>query len=108
MLRADSFLNIDYNKEKKTQTIIGKKDFKKSGLIYIFVKLVEQGKDEFYILRLQDLQRIIFKHHSEYLQKHEGRRPKNPESMHTAISSKHLLGYGDNWQLLKHAQRVTS
>ena len=101
MLRADSFLNIDYNKEKKIQTIIGKKDFKKSKLIYIFVKVVDQGKDEFYILRLQDLQRIIFKNHNEYLKKHRGRRPKNPKSMHTAILSKHLSGYRDNWKLLQ-------
>ena len=101
MLRADLFLNIDYNKEKKIQTIIGKKDFKNSKIIYIFVKLVDQGKDEFYILRLQDLQRIIFKNHNEYLQKHGGRRPKNPESMHTAILSKHLSDYRDNWELLQ-------
>ncbi len=108
ILRADSFLNIDYNEEKKTQTIIGKKDFKKSGLIYIFVKLVEQGKDEFYVLRLQDLQRIILRNHNEWLRKHEGRRPKNPESMHIALSSKHLSGYRDNWQLLKYTQEITS
>ena len=106
ILRADSFLNIDYNEEKKTQTIIGKKDFKKSELMYIFVKLAEQGKDEFYVLRLQDLQRIIFKNHSEHLQKHGGKRPKNPESMHAAISSKHLSGYRDNWQLLKYTHEV--
>ena len=106
MLRADSFLNIDYNKETKIQTIVGKKDFENSKLIYILVKLVDHGKDEFYVLQLQDLQRIIFKHHSEYLQKHEGRRPKNPESMHAAISSKHLLDYRDNWQLLKYAHEV--
>ena len=108
VLRADSFLNIDYHKEKRTQTIVGKRDFKNSKLIYILVKLVDQGKDELYILRLQDLQRLIFKNHSEYLQKHGGRRPKNPESTHIAILSKHLTGYQDNWQLFKYAQRVTS
>jgi len=101
MLRADSFLDINYNEEERIQTIIGKKDFKNSKLIYIFVKLVDQGKDEFYVLRIQDLQRIIFKNHNEYLKKHGGRRPQNPESMHTAISSKHLLDYRDNWELLQ-------
>ena len=29
MLRADLFLNIDYNKEKKIQTIVGKKRLRK-------------------------------------------------------------------------------
>jgi len=101
MLRANSFLNINYNEETKIQTILGKKDFKKSKLIYIFVKVVGQGEDEFYILRLQDLQKIVFNNHNEYLQKHGGRRPKSPKSMHTAILSKHLLGYRDNWKLLQ-------
>ena len=108
ILRADSFLDIDYNGETKIQTIVGKRDFKKSELIYVFVKLVEQSEDEFYILRLQDLQRIILKNHSEHLQKHRGKRPKNPESMHAAISSKHLLDYRNNWQLLDYAQGVRS
>ena len=101
MLRANSFLNINYNEETKIQTILGEKDFKKSKLIYIFVKVVDQGKDEFYILRLQDLQRIIVKNYNEYLQKHGGRRPKSPKSMHTAILLKHLSGYRDNWKLLQ-------
>jgi len=47
------------------------------------------------------LQRIIFKNHNEYLQKDGGRRPKNPENMHTAILSKHLSDYRDNWELLQ-------
>ena len=101
MLRADSFLDINYNEEERIQTIIGKKEFKNSKLIYIFVKLVDQGKDEFYILRLQDLQRIIFKSYKEYLKKHGGKRPKNPESKHKAILSKHLSNYRDNWKLLQ-------
>jgi len=101
MLRADSFLDINYNKEKKIQMIIGKKDFKSSKVIYIFVKLVDQGEDEFYILRLQDLQRIIFKSYKEYLKKHGGKRPKNPESKHKAILSKHLSDNRDNWELLQ-------
>jgi len=108
MLRVNLFVNIHYDKEKKIQTVLGKKDFKNSRLIYIMVKLVDQGKDEFYILRLQDLQGIIFKNHSEYLQRHGGRRPKNPESMHTAILSKHLLNYRDNWGLLNYAKGIRS
>ncbi len=99
-LRADSFLNINYDEKTEIQTIDGKWDFKGSKLIYVFVKVVGQGTDEFYIVRLQDLQRIIFKNHDEYLKKHGGRRPKNPKSMHMAISSKHLSRYRDNWQLL--------
>jgi len=101
MLRAKSFLNINYNEKTEIQTIDGKWDFKDSKLIYIFVKIMGQGKDEFYVLPVQDLQRIIFKDYDGYLKKHGGTRPKNPKSMHIAISLRHLSGYRDNWKLLQ-------
>lgn len=53
MLRVNSPLNFNYNEKTKIQTILGKKDCKKTKLI--FIKVVGQGKDEFYILRLQEL-----------------------------------------------------
>ncbi len=104
-LNVGTFLNIGYNEKTEIQTIIKKWDFGNSKLIYVFVKIVGQGKDEFYIVRLQDVQRIILKHHVEYLRMHGGRRPKNPKSMHIAISLKHLSGYQDNWQLLQEDQK---
>lgn len=73
---------------------------KNSRPIYIFVKIANQGKDEFYVLGLQDLQGIVFKNHSEFLQKHGGKRPRSPKSMHIAISLKHLSSYRNNWKLL--------
>lgn len=105
MLNAQKFLDIDYNEKTEIQTIIGKWDFKDSKLIYVFVKVVGKGKDEFYILPVQDLQRIIFKNYDEYLKKHGGRRPRNPKSMHTAILLRHLSGYRDNWELLQEDQK---
>ena len=101
MLSAKSFLDINYNKETKIQTIVGKRDFKKSRLIYIFVKIMGQGKDEFYILRLQDLQEIVFEDYTRYLKKHGGRRPRNPKTMNFAVLLRHLVGYRDNWKLLQ-------
>jgi len=100
MLSGRKFLKIDYNEKTEIQTIHGKINFKESKLIYIFVKIIDQGKDEFYILPGQDLQRIILKNYGQYLKKHGGRRPQNPKSMNTAILLRHLSGYRDNWQLL--------
>ena len=100
MLNGRKFLKIDYDEETEIQTIIRKWDFKDSKLIYVFVKVVGQGKDEFYILRLQDLQKIIFEDYEQYLKRQGGRRPKNPKSMNFAISLRHLSGYRDSWKLL--------
>ena len=104
-LNVRKFLKIDYDEETEIQTIIRKWDFRDSKLVYIFVKVVGQGKDEFYILRLQDLQEIVFEDYTQYLKKHGGRRPKNPKTMHFAASIKHLAGYRDNWKLLQEDQK---
>jgi len=63
------FLDISISKDgsQVIQVIHGKKRLENRDLNCIFVKLVSQGRDEFYIFRLQDLQDIIFKRHSEWL-----------------------------------------
>ena len=94
-------LEYRHAEEIEIQAIIKKWDFKDSKLIYIFVKVVGQGKDEFYIIRLQDLQETILKDYSKYLKKHGGRRPKNPKTMNFAVLLRHLAGYRDNWKLLQ-------
>jgi len=99
-LRANSFLDIDYNEKTKTQRITRMKDLNRN-LLYVFVKLKtnDKDKDQFYILRAKDLQAIIFNNYKEWLRKCGGKRPKNPKSMHTAIRLEDILGYQDNWNL---------
>ena len=82
------------------QLIHGKKPLDNPDLIYVFVKLVELGRDEFYILRLRDLQNIILEGHSTWLASHGGRRPRSPESMHTAVSTEALARFRDRWDLI--------
>jgi len=88
------FLDISIS-NNGIQTIIGKKDIPNPNLICIFVKLISQGKDEFYVISSKDLQEIIFKGHREWFEKHGGRRPRNPKSMHTAVSPEDLSKYRD-------------
>ena len=78
-LRAYSFLNIDYNEKTKIQTIIGKRDLKDLKIVYVFVKVVAPGKDEFFIISMQDLQEIVFEDYTQFIGKHRGIRPKTPE-----------------------------
>jgi hypothetical protein len=62
--------------------------------------LISQGKDEFYIFRLKDLQEIIFKVHCQYLEKHMGRRPRNPDSTHISVNPELLERFKNNWKLI--------
>jgi len=97
-LDANKLLNIAI--ENGVQRIIDKLNFPNSNMVCIFVKLISQGNDEFYIFRLVDLPEVIFKSHSQYLKKHGGKRPKNPRSFHTAVNPKMLERFKNNWDLL--------
>lgn len=93
------FLDIRFSNNR--QEIYGKNKLQNPDMIWILVKLVSTGKDQFYILKLKEMQEIIYNNHKAYLKKHNGIRPRNPASMHTAVSTSHLLKYSDNWKLFK-------
>lgn len=97
-LKADNYLDIEITDDKR-QIIKGKKNLSKN-IIYIFIKLNGQSKDDFYILKVKDVQDILFEGHKKYLDKHEGRRPKNPESMHTGVNEAQINKFKNNWDLI--------
>lgn len=95
---AEKFLEISFLND--TQKVINTKNIPNPNLICVFVKLISLGKDEFYIFRKKDLQKIIHENYVNYLKKHNGRRPQTPKSTHTAVHVKTLSKYRDNWSLL--------
>ena len=66
-------------------------------LVVVFVKIEEDGTDRFYILAWQELRDLLVKHHTAYLGKHGGVRPKKWDSLHTAISEIALQPYRNKW-----------
>jgi hypothetical protein len=88
----DSFLDVEMVGDE--QRIRGKKPIPNPYLLCIFVALRGSG-DEFYILRLQDLQDHFFQNYKG------GVRPSNPQSKHCAIWPSKLNQFRDNWQLVK-------
>ena len=106
-IRKDSwqFNALDYLKisisSRDIQTITGKQDLENPDLICILIKLNEQGKEEFYILRLKDLQDIVFEEYRAWLKTHGGKRPRKPLSLHTAVRPKDLSDCRNNWTLLE-------
>lgn len=95
---ARYFMNININ--NGIQIIKGKTKLPSPGLICILVKLIGQGKDDFYIIKMEDLQNILFESYNKWLKSKNFKRPRNPESTHCAISSSELSGYKDNWKLV--------
>lgn len=72
----------------------------KREIVCVMVALKDYGTDHFYILRWTDLQKAVIKRHRDFLDKHDGIRPKKFDSFHCAIDESALLKFRDNWSLV--------
>lgn len=66
-------------------------------LIFVFVQLRGQGKDEFYIISYEELRDILIADYRSYLNRKNGVRPRSPDSFHTIARTKMLKDYKDKW-----------
>jgi len=96
-LSLDAFADVTM---KGKQQILGRpKPEPFEGLIIVFVALGrEYGRDEFFVVPWRSLRDIVINGHREYLASHGGRRPRNPNSLHTAVAVNHLNPYRANWE----------
>ncbi|MBT8036300.1 MAG: hypothetical protein KJO21_02030 [Verrucomicrobiae bacterium] len=70
-------------------------------LYCVFVALGENSKtDRFFVFSWQELSDVIVAHHTAYLKKHGGIRPRAPKSTHCSISISELEQYEDQWDLI--------
>jgi hypothetical protein len=70
-------------------------------LVFVLVKLDSYGTDRFFICTWPELCNVLSKHHSEYLAKHDGVRPKRWDSLHISISVKEISHFEDRWSLIE-------
>jgi hypothetical protein len=103
---ASNYLDIEFDGTR--QIVRGKlKDVNRDRLVVAIVIGKKYGEDNFYILNEGWIQDLIFSDYTAYLKKHNGIRPRNPESYHTGFSEKDLLdaGIGANWDLINQAMK---
>ena len=99
-VNASNYLKIEIFEE--SQNVIGLQDFKDESLIYAFVKIGRRlGEDSFYFLSKRSIADIIFKNYVEFLERHNGRRPRNFLSTHCVVNEADLLPFANNWGLIE-------
>lgn len=96
-LKAEDYLEIDFSSLPK-QKVLGKKIYQQE-IIYVFIKLDSKYNGNFYILKLRELQDIIFKKYCNYLKKNKLIRPVNNKSTHTDVTEAELIIFKDNWNI---------
>lgn len=74
-------------------------------LIYVFVRIgASAGQDRYFILLQSDLQAIICDGYGAWQDKHNGVRPRNPQTTHCAVEMASLAQFENNWGLIE--QRI--
>ncbi len=97
---ATRFLDIVFDGER--QIVNGLVDGLDEELVFVFVNIgATAGQDKFYIVKQGDLARNLMTSYSDYLAKHGGIRPRNPETTHSSIDTGYLENYEENWPLIE-------
>ena len=91
----------DITLEGKRQVVGEPKPWPVQRLVMVFVKLEESEHDRFYILGWKQLRDLVIKHYKAYLDKHDGVRPRQPESFHCSMSEQDFLRYLDKWGIIE-------
>ena len=102
---AGNYLEIEHLTDK-SQHVKGIRNLSNKNTIFCFVKLGSFGKeittdsDEFYLLSIEELQKIIEQRYSVYLSKVNPIRPRRHESHHMKIKKEFITGFKDNWRCI--------
>jgi hypothetical protein len=97
-MRGDRYLDISF--ADGVQTISGLRQINRD-LIMVFVAVGSRaGDDLFYVCTAGEVQDQIHAHYAGDLARRGGRRPKNPESMHTSLLRAHVEPYLGRWETI--------
>lgn len=99
----DTLLVIGFDPETGRQRIAGLRKMPNPDLVFVYVWLghTKKKQDRFFVLTLVELQHITRDHHQAFLERHDGVRPKNPASLHCALSLRHFEPFEDRWDLIR-------
>jgi len=97
--RIDRYVDIKFQKQAQ---IVGQcLPSPVENLVFVFVKLADYGFDKFFICTWSELCSVLSTHHSDFLAKHNGVRPKRWDSLHISISVKEISHFEGRWDLIE-------
>lgn len=100
---AGLWMNIQYDESTKAQKNLGRRQIKNPHLIYVLVAIAppdDKSRDRFFILTKSQLQDLVLKHHCDWMDKHEWKRPRSPKSYDCRFSISEVQDYENNWRLI--------
>ncbi len=106
---ARQWMEIELDTETKVQNCSRRAQIQHPDLIYVCVAIAAPGgRDRFFILTKADLQSVCVDGYSTFLERHKGRRPRNPASYDNRYFISGLQRFEDNWELISLRLTISS
>jgi hypothetical protein len=80
-------------------------------LIYVCVAIAPAGsnrRDRFFVLTMEELQRVCIDGYSDWMAPKDWKRPRNPHSFDCRYYISELASYEDNWPLIRNRLTVSA
>jgi hypothetical protein len=100
--KATQFADVVFEGSK--QVVRGVRAAPYPGLICVMVQIARPDsaeRDRFFVLPCRTLAKIFADGHRDFLAKHNGVRPRQPTSLHTALKPAVLGKWENRWDVLK-------
>jgi len=96
-------MKIEFDAVTKTQQYLGPLQIHNPELIHVCVSIAPlgEGRDRFFILKKSDLQQICINLYSYWMNGHDWRRPRTPDSYDCRYTIHSLQAFENNWQLIE-------
>lgn len=101
---VEKWVEIEFDPKSQTQRHGSLRPLDMPELIHVLVMLSgksELRRDRFFVCTRKELQIEIAAENKEFLQKHQGKRPKNWRSTRSGLSTKRLAQFENRWSLIQ-------
>ena len=101
---ARTWMDIEVESATLQQRSRGPSNLPTPDLIYVCVAIAPTGadrRDRFFILTMEDLQRVCIDAYTDWMGPKDWKRPNNPHSFDCRYAIRHLSRFEDNWDLIR-------
>ncbi len=101
---ARTWMEIKVEAETLRQDFRGPSRLATPDLIYVCVAIAPHGadrRDRFFVLTMEELQRVCIEAYSNWMVPKDWKRPRNPHSFDCRFDISHLTRFEGNWDLIR-------
>lgn len=100
---ARNWMRLDFDGRSQRQSYQGPSRLPDPDLVYVCVAVSSNrsAPDRFFVLTAKQLQKILIRSHTSWMESVGWRRPRKPESYDCRWSIEDLEPYENNWALIK-------